>query len=337
MDTPRSVGTNPALPWPLSRWNWLTKPERAERLAALRIGVALVLLWDVLFAYWPLVDVFFGQGSLGSPGIFGAAKHGWQRWSLFRGVGDPLMYRLILLSWAAAAFCLLLGVLPRLSAAWCWVCSISIIGVNYYLHNSGDNVRTIALFYLMLSPCGAVWTLPRWLRGHPCEAVYVPACPMRLLFVQLAIIYCINGMYKMASPEWASGALMHYVMGNLAWTRISYAMAPLPFPLLQLQTWTVMLFEVSFPLLVMLPVTRKPALILGIVFHLGTGILLQIGAFPLYMICLYLPLAPWECWIGASHLEQVERHESGLIQSSAWSIPQSSQKTEGCLPTAAIP
>ncbi len=71
MDTPRSVGTNPALPWPLSRCDWLTKPERAERLAALRIGVALVLLWDVVFAYWPLVDVFFGQGSLGSPRYLG--------------------------------------------------------------------------------------------------------------------------------------------------------------------------------------------------------------------------------------------------------------------------
>ncbi len=184
-----------------------------------------------------------------------------------------------------------------MAAAWCWICSISVIGVNYYLHNSGDNVRTIALFYLMLSPCGAVWTLPRWLRGHP-RGCLCAGLAMRLLFVQLAIIYCINGIYKMASPEWQSGALMHYVMGNLAWTRISYAMTPLPFAILQLQTWVVLLFEFCFPLLVMLPVTRKPALILGILFHLGTGILLQIGAFPLYMICLYLPLRHGSAGLG---------------------------------------
>jgi hypothetical protein len=297
MDSERTVGTSPALPWPLCRWSWLTLPERAERLAAFRIGVALVLLWDILFAYWPLADAFFGLGSLGSPEIFGSAKHGWQRWSMFRGVHDPFLYRMILLSWASAAFCLLLGVVPRVAACWCWLCSMSVMGINYYLHNSGDNVRTISLFYLMLSPCGAVWTLPRWLRGYKPETVFVQAWPLRLLFVQMALIYCINGIYKLGSSQWDSGIVMHDVMANLSWTRVSYAMIPLPLIFLKLQTWTVLIWEVSFPLLVLLRFTRTPALALGVFFHVGTAVLLQIGAFPLYMICLYLPLAPWERWI----------------------------------------
>jgi hypothetical protein len=321
VDDIRLVGTTPALPWPLNRSSWFTNPERAERLAALRIGVALVLLWDVLFTYWPLVDVFFGQGSLGSPEIFSSAKHGWQRWSLFHHVGDLATYRIILLSWAGAALCLLLGVFPRLSACWAWLCSISILGVNYYLHNSGDNVRTIALFYLMLSPCGAVWTLPRWLRGHRRGIVYVPAWPLRLLFVQLATLYCINGMYKMASSEWSSGVLMHYVMANLGWTRMSYAMVPIPLALLQLQTWTVLFWEFSFPLLVLLPVTRKPTLILGILFHLGTGLLLQLGPFPFYMICLYLPLAPWEKWLEPA-AKKAETQQMIVGKANVWSALQ---------------
>jgi hypothetical protein len=37
-----------------------------------------------------------------------------------------------------------------------------------------------------------------------------------------------------------------------------------------------------------------PLLIFGAVFHLGTGLLLQLGPFPFYMICLYLPFFPWE-------------------------------------------
>ena len=297
MEETRFAGIEPRYPWPLSRWTWLTGTEPAERLAAFRIGVALVLLWDILCTYLPLTATFFGQGSLGSPEVFARGQHPWHTWSLFRGIDDPATYRLVLLSWAAAALCLLIGVWPRLAAAWCWACSISIIGVNSYLHNSGDNVRTIALFYLMLSPCGAVWTLPGWLRGERRVPTFVAAWPLRLLLVQLAAIYFINGVYKMSGGDWRTGQLMHYVMGNLGWTRFSYAAMPIPLPLLQLATWTVLLWEFSFPMLLMLPRWRPAVLCLGISFHLGTATLLQLGPFPFYMICLYLPLAPWERWL----------------------------------------
>ena len=59
MEGMQIVGTTPTLPWPFRRWTWLNKPEPAERLAAFRIGVALVLLWDIVFAYWPRAGVFF--------------------------------------------------------------------------------------------------------------------------------------------------------------------------------------------------------------------------------------------------------------------------------------
>jgi hypothetical protein len=35
---------------------------------------------------------------------------------------------------------------------------------------------------------------------------------------------------------------------------------------------------------------------LGVLFHLGTGLVLKLGPFPLYMLCFYLPLLPWERW-----------------------------------------
>ena len=41
-------GWSPWLPWPLSRWRWWTEPVRAERLAALRIGLGVALLLDLL-------------------------------------------------------------------------------------------------------------------------------------------------------------------------------------------------------------------------------------------------------------------------------------------------
>jgi uncharacterized membrane protein YphA (DoxX/SURF4 family) len=288
------LGIQPWLPGSMGKSSWWNEPIRAERVAALRIGIAIVLLWDILFTYMPLAGDFFGLGSLGSPEVF-AGFRPQPRWSFLRGINSPGIVQAALMVWAVAAGALLIGYLPRINAAICWAMSISIIGTNYYLHNSGDNVRTISLFYLMLSHSGAVWAMPS--RRKPGDApapVLVAAWPMRLLLIQLACIYFVNGVYKLAGTEWRDGDVLQWVLGNLAWTRMSHAQLPLPGFLTYIMSWTVLIWELGFPVLIMLPWARKCALWLGVLFHIGTAITLNLGPFPFYMICLYLPLVPWE-------------------------------------------
>src|SRR5262249_34437757 len=151
----------------------------------------------------------------------------------------------------------------------------------------------------------AVWSVSSWWRSRrqrlqttaPPEPVYISPWPVRLLFVQMMLIYFFNGAYKLAGHGWQSGDVMYNVLANLTWTRMAYAELPLPAFPIPLMTWTVLVWEVSFPLLVMMPWARAKILWLGIAFHLGTGILLQLGPFPLYMICLYLPVVPWEKYV----------------------------------------
>jgi len=268
-------------------------------LAALRIGVAIMLLVDVFTLYLPHADAFFGLDSLGSPEVFAPSATS-LRWSVLRGVESPTAVAGVFMIWAVSATFLLVGVLPRLSALVAWTLSISVIGINGYLHNSGDNVRTIELFYLMLCPCAAVWSFGGRRSGGAAKdssPTYVHAWPLRLLFVQLMIIYFFNGVYKSLGSHWREGDMLHYVVCNLAWTRFSYAQLPLPFPVIQLLTWSTLVWELGFPLLVMIPLTRRPALWMGIGFHLGTAFSLQLCAFPMYMICMYLPLVPWEKYV----------------------------------------
>jgi uncharacterized membrane protein YphA (DoxX/SURF4 family) len=291
------VGLTPWLPWPLTRWTWWTEPVRAERLAALRIGMAAVLLFDLFGTYMPLAGDFFGRGSLGSPEVFDLPTA--FRWSVLRRIEDPTMMQAALALWGIAAAFLLVGAFARFSAAVAWLMSISIMGLNYYLHNSGDNVRTIGLFYLMLCPCGAAWSLGNyraWHKGRR-EPVYVSAWALRLVFVQMALIYFLNGLYKLAGSHWREGDMLQCVMGNVAWTRISAYQLSLPLPVVQLLTWSVLIWELGFPLLVQLPWLRTSVLWMGVGFHVGTGVFLPLGPFPLYMLCLYLPLIPWECYV----------------------------------------
>lgn len=291
------VGLKPWLPPLLAQSPWWTEPIRAERLAALRIGIGAVLLLDILWLYLPRAGDFFGAGSLGSPEVFaGRLTVGW-RWSLLSGISDPSWLYAVLIVWALAAAGLMLGIYPRLCALLAWALALSVQNTNFYLHNSGDNVRQIALFYLMLSPCGAAWSIGSW--WHSRDKINQPPAlihpwAVRLLLVQLVAIYFVNGVYKLMGGDWRSGEVMHDVLANVAWTRFAYADLPLPPGAVAAMTWTTLVWELGFPLLILIPKLRAPTLWLGVLFHLGTAVLLPLGLFPIYMLCLYLPLVPWE-------------------------------------------
>lgn len=296
---PAVVGLKPWLPWPLSRWQWWTAPVAAERLAALRIGLALILLCDLLLTYWPgLGDYFTAQG-LGGPDLFNYYSK-WPRWSLLRGVTDISTLQLALTVWIIATVGLLLGCLTRLCAVVVWVLSASFANVNSYIDNAGDQVRTIMLLYLLLSPCGAAWSVDSWLwrrLGWRRGPVQVYPWVLRLLFVQMVVIYFCNGLYKAFGPDWHRGESLYYVLGDLTLARVSFTQLPVSYMLVRLLSWLVLAWEVGFPLWIVLPWTRKPALWLGVLFHLSIWISMEIGGFAPYMLCFYLPLVPWEKYL----------------------------------------
>jgi hypothetical protein len=285
----RVVGTVPWLPGALGRW--LGAPIPAERLAAWRIGTGLVLPFDILFFYMPLLGHFYGEESLAGPGVFAGrfARPHWN-WSVLEWLpvwGPPVC----LYVWAVAALALIAGWRPRAAAVVAWALSLSFYNSNFYLHNSGDRLRHFLLLLLIFAPSDAAWSVRRRPKGLT-EPALVSAWPARLLLLQMAVMYFMNGLYKLNGPMWWEGSVMHYVAHDVGWARWS---APaVPYWTTRLLTWTALVWEVGFPAWVMLRRTRTPALLFGVAFHLVTFFHLEIAAFPLYALCLYLPLASWE-------------------------------------------
>jgi hypothetical protein len=315
------VGLSPWLPWPLSRSPWWTEPVRAERLAALRIGLGAVLLLDLLLTYLPNLTDLFGRNSLGSPSIFAfytSAPH-W-RWSILAGVEDPRILRTAAWLWVLATFSMTIGLFSRTSAITAWVLSTSFAGINSCIDNAGDEIRGIILFYLMVSPCGAVWSIDRWrqqrasrqasvdlasrraLAPGPADPeippyrrpIFIHPWPLRLLMIQMILMYFSNGMFKLSGNTWWSGTSLYYVLADLTLARWSYAQIALPFWLTKILTWLVLVWEAGFPVWVALPWTRKAAFLFGVAFHLGIGLSMVLGSFVPYAPCLYLPLVSWE-------------------------------------------
>ena len=201
--------------------------------------------------------------------------------------------------WIAAAFLLLIGLWTRPAAIVVFAMAISFANVNDKVNNAGDTICGIILFYLMLCPCGAVWSVDRLMqrrRGDTAAALYVSPWAIRLLFVQLIFIYFCNGIYKLQGAEWREGISLHYVLGDCTLTRFSAAQLPLPFWLTKTLSWSVLVWEVSFPVLVLHRWTRIAALLFGVGFHLGILATMELGFFVPYALCLYVPLFPWE-WL----------------------------------------
>jgi hypothetical protein len=435
------AGLAPWLPWPFCAWPWWPEPVRAERLAALRIGVALFFLADIAVTFAPFTLDYFGKDGLGSPEVFD-----WRfraprtTWSLLRGFADPTtiylsvalflfttlwilgnsLARLLLVHrnppaedrcgvalalwtaalgwyvggvwarmfeankpdplawiiplaggglallflalslflshrdpgegvpwislglaatlffalahigfsfaqmesydrdawwmplfrswqlndhlliaamaiWIAAVVMLLLGCCTRTAAVLTWMLSVSFDNLNPYLENAGDTIRVILLMYLMLCPCGAVWSVDAW-RNKGRRPLYVHPWAIRLIFVQLIFIYFMNGLYKAWGTTWHEGTSLHYVLGDLALTRFSQTWLLLPLWVTSALTWSVLVWELAFPVLVLSKWTRGITLAFGVMFHLGIFASMELGAFVPFALCMYLPLVPWERW-----------------------------------------
>lgn len=302
----RALGNQyPWLPWPLNRFAWLNRPVRAERLAAFRIGLATILLADVVITYLPNISDFYGPDRMvpSRPSGLVTDPARWN-WSLLTGSWNNALVVGLATVWAFAAATLLLGFWARFSAGVAWLLAITYYNLNSDIHDGGDLIKTIGLMYLVLSPCAAVWSVDHWRRTrgrldrHP---VYVAPWPVRLLFLQLSAIYFGAGFTKMMDPSWLDGTSTYFVLTNVYWSLSSYPLTILPESMLRLLTWFVATWELCFPFLVLFPLTRPLTLLIGVLFHLTLITTMRLGPFPFYMLCLYLPLLPWERFYHLRH------------------------------------
>jgi hypothetical protein len=312
--------------------------EQAPSILPLAVTAWVVASLLLILGTW---QVF--QGAIDANDFFSLS------WASAPLDGNRVALDLAMGVWFFFTLLMLLGCCTRLSVVVVWVLSVSFVNMNSYNDNAGDEVRNIALFYLMLCPCGAAWSLDgwwarwwgrrdgrlaRWL-GRPDQPVFIQPWALRLLFIQMALIYCCNGLFKLLGPDWTQGNSLYYVLNDLTLARWSYAAYPIPLWLTRVMTWSVLSFEVGFPLFMLLPwlvsgllrlqalrsraivravrllrYLRVVVLCFGVLFHLGIFASMELGFFGPYMICLYAPLLPWGRWLG-------RRERQGQVKTAA--------------------
>ncbi|MEZ4450063.1 MAG: hypothetical protein R3B09_11355 [Nannocystaceae bacterium] len=200
------------------------------------------------------------------------------RWSIHFFFDDP--WTVAAAQWALVAACvgLVLGVRTRTCAVIAWLLLAGMLRRGD-AHWGGEQVYVSFLFLLMLGRAGEAFSVDnlrrcRALRGrgllsepggpgegagappsseHPqgLAAIYrrIPAWPQALIAVQLAICYAANGWAK-SGALWESGDALYYALHLETYARVdgsTIALSLGTWPL-RLATWTVVLWERLFPL-----------------------------------------------------------------------------------------
>jgi hypothetical protein len=292
-------------------------PMRAERLALTRVLFGVALLTDQLFQYLQHFADYFGPDGVGYAGLHDEFELSRWRWTiLFFRTDDLTIVGTVFGLWMAATAAFTLGWHTRWMSILVWFLAMCFINRNPNLKNGGDDVLGVALFLLMLSPCGKAWSLDRLrerskrqtglLPATPgFDPPLTPAWPVRLLQIQLCMIYMTTGLAKLvrALPygdqdwgTWWQGTSIYYVLNDLTEARRAYAEFPIPFWMTVVATYMSVWFETLFPLLVLCRWTRRWTLWFGILFHIGIYLAIEVGWFSFYTMCMYGVWVPGELW-----------------------------------------
>ena len=171
------------------------------------------------------------------------------------------------------------------------VTSLMQVSWNYLPLSGADGALKAFLFCLVWADCGSVWSIDAWIakrRGvaPASNSTYVIA-PLRLLCFQVALIYLNAGLWKLMNPYWRDGSAVHYVLESNVYHRFPFGF-PVSEAVTTALTYGTLLWELAFAPLVLFAPTRRIALTLGILNHVGMLLTIEIGPFHFVMLASYL-------------------------------------------------
>lgn len=193
-----------------------------------------------------------------------------------------------------ALLCVCLGVGGRLMGLLAAFLHLAFLHRNYGIAFGADQIGGIFLLYLALTKCQSRLSILRLCKppsGSSAKSLSSGLLtPMfyRMVQIQLCVIYAYSGMEKLKGQTWWDGTALWSVLANpqmvvinLSWLR------HLPFVIVILSFSTI-LFEIYFPVLVWVRSQRSRMLTMGVMFHSGIGLVMALWSFSLVMISPYV-------------------------------------------------
>ncbi len=282
---------------PVRAWNafWF-QPVSARPLGVFRILIGVLTLAHLAMIAVDLDYWLTDQGIL--TGTEARELAGPLRFSPLQYVQDPVSVSVFVAATAGVAALFTLGWRTRLMSILLYGGMLSIHHRNIPTNCGPDNLLIIFLFCLMLSPCGAAYSLDaRRLarrRGTVAEPIIIPWA-QRLIQWQMALIYFNTAILKCHGSTWLDGTSLHYILNNPEVIRFPLTgLSRFPV-LLNMLSSSALILELSLPFLIWFRPTRGWVIAGGLAMHGGIMLMINVPLFgELTTACYLLFLTPEE-------------------------------------------
>lgn len=269
------------------------QPIETSTVALFRVALGLLALGYTL-SLAPVLFAFYSDDGIlpAQPTYSGTLA--WGMLGFFPSDAAVVVFYFLLL---VGTIALLLGFRARLAALVVFVCLISFGRRDPWVLNSGDLLVQVLAFYMLFMPSGTAFSVDRWLAEpkrfweFPARAIW----PLRLLQVQVSILYLAAVWAKVRGVTWNDGTAVSY-----AFRIEDIARFPVPgfvtdsLVLANLLTYGTLAVELSIGILVWNRVLRPWVLFLGIGLHLGIDYAVRVGFFSYAVLVAYIAFIPPE-------------------------------------------
>jgi Vitamin K-dependent gamma-carboxylase len=228
------------------------------------------------------------------------------RFSLLDSMGEVWMVQGFFLLWMGVLVCLLLGYRTRWMAVLNFILICTVHERNFVLLNGADLVMRVLSFWMMFIPVGEhysidalrrPWNIFRATRNtadlRP-QVRMIYALPVRLIQIQVAIVYIFTFVLKLPGDEWKNGTALFYALQvhSLTTPFGDWLLVNAPVDFIRMGTYFALVMESGFTFFVFLPFMqpslRAFGLMLGVMMHTGIGLMMSIQDFSAVMIISYL-------------------------------------------------
>jgi hypothetical protein len=240
-----------------------------------------------------------------------------QWWTLLHAVTSPEGVRAFAVVSFFAALCMAAGWHARLASFATFVALTSFVHRDPLINYGGDSALRLLVFYVAIGPSGCVWSVDSLLRrlraGRALldrgetdlrrarrlapPARTIEAWPIRLIQIQVAIVYFMSGWAKLHGSTWHDGSALPLALLNPQLSRFDFSLVggiPLVALLTRLLVQVTLWWEVLFAAMVWFRWGRLLALAMGVGVHIGIWVLMRVHWFGAVMIASYVAFIPGE-------------------------------------------
>lgn len=185
------------------------------------------------------------------------------------------------------------GKLKRLSTIAIYFFTVNLLNRIYLVTEGGNKLLLLFLFYLVFidedEEIGSDNSFNIF--NNVVSNVFI-----LIIQLQVVLVYLFSGIYKLYGEHWLNGEAIYYILSidefSHPWIQSNFLQAGW---LMVFSNYLVLIYQLSFPILVWIKKIKPAVLLVGVLFHLFISLAIGLFDFGIIMILAYVIYFP-ENW-----------------------------------------